>query len=111
MALEDLLTMADITILRETLTNDGMGDSTSTVATTLLSRGVIYQAGQGASRYMSNKMVADSSHVLVCEPNAYTFTPEDKWVTHDGKTFTIQGQPDNVLEYGEIMVVGLRLQV
>jgi len=109
--LSDLLTMTDITVLKEIVTNDGMGDYTSTVVSTILSKGVIYQAGQGVTRYLSSKLTAESSHVLVCLPSAYSFTSEDKRVTHGGKTYIIQGQPEDVLEYGEVMVVGLKLQV
>jgi len=109
--LEDLLTMTDITIIKESQTSDGMGDYSSTTTSTILPKGVIYQAGQGATRYLSSKLTAESSHVLVCLPSVYSFTSEDKRVTHNGKTYIIQGQPEDVLEYGEVMVVGLKLQV
>lgn len=109
--LEDLLTMTDIAVIRETITPDGMGDYTTTVTSTILSRGIIYQAGQGSLRYLSNKIVAESTHILVCEPSAYTFTTEDKKVTHKGRTFIIQGVPDDILGYGEILTVPLQEQV
>ncbi len=109
--LEDLLTMTDVAVLRETETTDGMGDHTSTVVSTILPKALIYQSGQGAMRFLSSKIVAESSHILVCLPSSYSFTPADKWVTHNGRKYEIQGQPEDVMEYGEIMVVGLRLQV
>ena len=102
-----LLTMKDIQIIRKSQTYDGMGGFTeTTTATTVV--GVIYQSGTGGRKYLSDKMVQETTHVLVMKPSSYTFTSNDVQVTHGGKTYTIIGIPDDVMGYGEITVVGLR---
>lgn len=108
--LADLLSMTDIGIVSETTTIDENAEWVTTTTTSYIGKGLIYQAGQGANRYMSNKVFTESSHVLVFEPSSYAFTGNEKYVTHGGKTYEIQGKPEDVMEYGEIMVVGLRLQ-
>jgi hypothetical protein len=105
--IDDLLTMNDIQIVRKSQTYDGMGGFTeTTTATTVV--GVIYQSGTGGRKYLSDKMVQETTHVLVMKPSSYTFTSNDVQVTHGGKTYTIIGIPDDVMGYGEITVVGLR---
>lgn len=105
--IDDLLTMKDIQIIRKSQTYDGMGGFTeTTTATTVV--GVIYQSGTGGRKYLSDKMVQETTHVLVMKPSSYTFTSDDTQVTHGGKTYTIIGIPDDVMGYGEITVVGLR---
>jgi len=105
--IDDLLTMKDIQIIRKSQTYDGMGGFTeTTTATTVI--GVIYQSGTGGRKYLSDKMVQETTHVLVMKPSSYTFTSNDVQVTHGGKTYTIIGIPDDVMGYGEITVVGLR---
>ena len=105
--IDDLLTMKDIQIIRKSQTYDGMGGFTeTTTATTVV--GVIYQSGTGGRKYLSDKMVQETTHVLVMKPSSYTFTSDDTQVTHGGKTYTIVGIPDDVMGYGEITVVGLR---
>ena len=105
--IDDLLTMKDIQIIRKSLSYDGMGGFTeTTTATTVI--GVIYQSGTGGRKYLSDKMVQETTHVLVMKPSSYTFTSNDVQVTHGGKTYTIIGIPDDVMGYGEITVVGLR---
>ena len=105
--IDDLLTMKDIQIIRKSQTYDGMGGFTeTTTATTVV--GVIYQSGTGGRKYLSDKMVQETTHVLVMKPSSYTFTSNDVQVTHGGKTDTIIGIPDDVMGYGEITVVGLR---
>ncbi|HON97045.1 MAG TPA: head-tail adaptor protein [Bacteroidales bacterium] len=99
--------MKDIQIIRKSQTYDGMGGFTeTTTATTVV--GVIYQSGTGGRKYLSDKMVQETTHVLVMKPSSYTFTSNDVQVTHGGKTYTIIGIPDDVMGYGEITVVGLR---
>ena len=102
--IDDLLTMKDIQIIRKSQTYDGMGGFTeTTTATTVV--GVIYQSGTGGRKYLSDKMVQETTHVLVMKPSSYTFTSNDVQVTHGGKTYTIIGIPDDVMGYGEITVV------
>ena len=105
--IDDLLTMKDIQIIRKSLSYDGMGGFTeTTTATTVV--GVIYQSGTGGRKYLSDKMVQETTHVLVMKPSSYTFTSNDVQVTHGGKTYTIIGIPDDVMGCGELTVVGLR---
>lgn len=116
MDLAYFLNLTTVTVNRHTLAEDGMGGVTSTVTSTILSRATIYQEGSanrfiGFRSYLSDKVVDQSSFVLICEPSAYTWTNEDKTVTYNGRTFDIQGTPYNVMEMDELMVIGLRERV
>ena len=105
--IDDLLTMNDIQIVRKSLSYDGMGGFTETTTATTVA-GVIYQSGTGGRKYLSDKMVQETTHVLITKPSLYSFTSDDIQVTHGGKTYTILGIPDDVMGYGELTVVGLR---
>jgi len=109
--LSDLLTMTDVYVVRETTANDGMGGVTTTTQSTLIPAAMIYQAGMNTTRFMAGKMTDNSTHILVLEPQNYSFTIDDKKVTHAGRTFLIRGTPENIMEYDEIMVVPLEEQV
>lgn len=109
--------MTDVYVVRETTTNDGMGGVTTTTQSTLIPAAMIYQAGMNTkagmntTRFMAGKMTDNSTHILVLEPQSYSFTIDDKKVTHAGRTFLIRGTPENIMEYDEIMVVPLEEQV
>ena len=111
--------MTDVYVVRETTTNDGMGGVTTTTQSTLIPAAMIYQAGMNTTRFMAgnttrfmaDKMTDNSTHILVLEPQSYSFTIDDKKVTHAGRTFLIRGTPENIMEYDEIMVVPLEEQV
>ena len=113
MALADLLTMTDVTIYRDTITEDGMGGVSATTSSTILPRAVIYREGS-ASRIsgdyimLMGKHTKMSSHILICEPTAYSFTSADKRVTQGSQSFEIVDAPYDVMGYNEVMMVGLR---
>ena len=111
--IDDLLTMNDIQIVRKSLSYDGMGGFTetttaTTVAGVIYQSGTVYQSGTGGRKYLSDKMVQETTHVLITKPSLYSFTSDDVQVTHGGRTYTIIGIPDDVMGYGELTVVGLR---
>lgn len=92
-------------ISRETMTSDGMGGFTSTTTTVTLGRAAIWSAG-GNKSYLSDQLMAVSSHVLACLPSAdvlYTDT-----VTYDGENYEITGHPDDILQKGTVKIVPLK---
>ena len=114
MGLADLLTMTDIAVIRITQTEDGMGGFTSTTSTTILPRGTIYREGSasrlsGDFMFVSDKRTKISSHILVCEPSSYTFTNDDTNVTQGSDRFEIVDTKYDVMGYGELLMLGLRL--
>jgi hypothetical protein len=105
----DMLTLTTVQVSRETVTADGKGGvKTSTVETTL-PNAAIWQAGS-ANRWMSDRITRASTHVLACEPSAYTWTQNDRNVVYGGNTYKIVGRPDNVANTNEMIVVPLELQ-
>lgn len=110
MPIRDFLTITDVNVLRETLTPDNMGDFTVTTSSIAISLAAIWSPSQ-SRRYISDKMALVSTHILITEPSAHTFTVEDKSITHNGKTYKIMGPSDDVMELHEIMVTPLELIV
>jgi hypothetical protein len=84
------------------------GTSTVTTSTTLI-QAAIWQAGSG-NRWMSDRLTRASTHVLACEPTAYTWAQDDRNVTYDGNTYKIVGRPEDVMFRGELTIVPLELQ-
>ena len=102
----DLLNLTSVQVARETLTSDGFGGSTVSTTLTTLSRAALWASGS-SDRFISDKIAKASTHVLVLEPDSYTWAVSDKYVTYDGGTYKVVGTPDDVFQYGEIMVVAL----
>jgi hypothetical protein len=98
-----------VTVSRETVTADGMGGTTTSVETTILSYAAIWQAGS-ANRWMSDRLTRASTHILACEPSAYTWTQDDRQVIYGVATYKIIGRPDDVMNNGELTVVPLEFQ-
>jgi hypothetical protein len=105
--LEDFLTLTGsvVSIIRTTETPDGMGGVTTTTVITGLSKAAIWSPSQSRS-YISNRMAETSSHILVTVPGYYTFNKYDRQITFNSEIYTINGF-DDVMQLGEIMVVGL----
>ena len=108
MALADMLTLTTVQVLRETTAEDGMGGISRSTTAQTITRAAIWQAGS-ANRWMSDRLTRASTHVLACEPDAYSWTQEDRSVTYDGYTYKIIGRPDDVFNKGELLVVPLEL--
>jgi hypothetical protein len=106
MSLRDLLSLTSVQVARETLTEDGFGGSTVSTVLTTLGSAAIWQAGT-SDRFLSDKIAAASTDVLVTEPSQYTWTTDDKYVVYGSRTYRIVGQPDDVFEYGEVQVVAM----
>jgi hypothetical protein len=110
--LEDFLTLTGsvVTVVKKVDTPDGMGGVTTTSIITGLPKAIIYGntlMGLGQHRkYLSDRIVNISSDILVTLPSYYTFGIQDIEVIYDSKTYKIKGM-DNVMNLGEIMVVGL----
>lgn len=108
MALSDMLTLTTVQVSRETVTADGMSGSTITTTATTIIRSALWQAGSG-NRWLSDRIARASTHVLACEPSAYTWTQEDRNVLYGGATYKIIGRPDNVMGLNELQIVPLEL--
>ena len=106
MSYSDVLNLTTVQTAREVLTADGKGGASVTTTLTTLSKAAIFQAGSG-SPYLSDQLMAISSHVLACMPTDDVLT-SDK-VVYGGDTYTVVGRPDNVLFKGEAMFVPLKL--
>jgi hypothetical protein len=104
--LRDMLNLTTVQVSRETVTPDGMGGSSTSTTMTTLSHSAIWQAGS-ANRWMSDRMIRDSTHVLACEPSAYAWSQDDRQVINGSETYKIVGRPDDVSNQGEIVVVPL----
>ena len=105
--LEDFLTLVNstVSIINKVETTDGMGGFSTTSVITGIPKAAIWSPGQ-SQRYISDKMAKSSSHILVTLPNYYSFTVNDVQVTYNNETYTITGF-DDVMQLGEIMVIGL----
>jgi len=108
MALKDMLALTTVAVSRETVTPDGMGGSSTSTTSQTLIQAAIWQAGSG-NRWMSDRMTRASTHVLACEPDAYTWTQDDREVTYGGATYKIVGRPEDVMFRGELTIVPLEL--
>lgn len=107
MALRDLLNLVNsVSVNKVVETTDGMGGTTSTTTTAILPCAAIWSPSQSAS-YISDKVARTSSHILVTEFGAYTFTIDDKVITYGSNTYKINGPADDVMNLGEIVVVPL----
>ncbi len=104
----DLLTLTTVQVQRETVTDDGMGGTTITTTATTILKSALWASGTG-NRWMSDRVSRASTHVLACEPNAYTWTQEDRNVLYGGQRYKIIGRPDNVMQQSEIIIVPLEL--
>ena len=116
MDLTYFLTMTDVAVERDTIVTDGMGGVTTSVVSTTLSRAIIYQEGsttvfRGYRAVYADKVTQESSHILVCEPSAYSWTLQDQRVKQGGRTFDIVGTPYNIMGLDELMMVGLKQQL
>lgn len=102
------LTLKTVQVGRTTRTADGMGGATTSTVMTTLSRAAIWQAGSG-DQTLSDKVAQQSTHVLVCETDAYTWAATDTIVIYGGDTYDIKGRSDNVANQSVITAVGLEL--
>jgi hypothetical protein len=96
-----------VQVRRITETSDGYGALSSSSSITTLARAAIWQPGS-SDVTISDKVTKNSSHVLVIEYGAYSFTDDDREVEFGGHTYEITGHSDNVMNRDEILVVGLQ---
>lgn len=87
---------------------DGKGAVTYTTSTTVLAKAALW-AASSADRFLSERIATGSTHVLIADPADYTWTNQDTHVGYDGSTYRIVGRPDDVMELGRLVVVGLEL--
>ena len=116
MDLNYFLTMTDITVEKDTVSSDGMGGVSTTVASTILPRGIIYQEGSlsrysGFSTFVAGKFSQETSHLLICNPQDYSWSLADKRVLQGGLTYDIVGTPYNIMELDELIMISLRQRV
>ncbi len=108
MSVSDLMLLTSVQVARETApVNDGMGATdTATTTLTTLSRAAIWQAGS-ANRFLSDKIAKASTHVLSYQTSEYAWNDNDRYVVYGGLTYRVTGRGDDVMNRGELTVVGL----
>lgn len=105
--LTDLLNLTGVQVIRVTSTSDGMGgEATITSAITTINKCAIFQNNSNKS-FLSDRVSAKSSDVLVTLPSYYSWSKDDQQIINGSKVYNITGIPDDILEKGEIEVVGL----
>ncbi len=102
--LKDFLTLTTVTVSRKSIVVVN-GDAIESVVTTLIPRSVLWSPSQSKS-YISDKLASVSSHVLVTLLEYYVFNNMDDYITYKGQMYKIKGF-DDIMNLGEIMVVGL----
>lgn len=107
--LRDMLNLTTVQVSRETVTPDGMGGSSTSTSLTTLSYSAIWQSGS-ANRWMSDRVMRESTHILACEPSAYSWTQDDRQVINGSETYKIIGRPDDIMNNGEIVQIPLERQ-
>jgi len=102
----DLLKITTATVSREVVTPDGMGGSTTTTTITTLSKCAIW-GNPGSTGMSSDKYLRQGSHTLATLPSVYTWAATDKTVSYDGKSFRLNGIPEEVFNSNELVLVQL----
>lgn len=103
-----MLELTTVQVAREVEGTNGMGAVSATTSMTTLSYAAIYQSGS-FNKFISDRVLRDSTHVLVTEPGFYAWTQGDRFVMYDGDTYKIVGKPDDVMFKEEVLVVPLEL--
>lgn len=106
MPIKDFMTITTMQVKREVNTPDGMGGLTTVATLTNLSKAALWSPSQSA-RYISEKMARTSSHILITDPNEYTFNMNDDSILYNGNEYEINGPSDNIMELGEILITPL----
>ena len=98
------------TVLRETMTPDDYGDITTIATTeTSISPVAVWQV-TGNETYLAGGQRELSTHVMVHDPDAYTYDSTlDRKISYGGNTFRIVGRGNNVIGQDELTFVGLEL--
>jgi hypothetical protein len=108
MSLRNALNLINaVTITRETISNDGYGNTSTVATTTTVARASIWQPGSN-SRLLSDKIAKESTDVLAFEVGDYGILNTDAYATYAGKTYQLTGIPDDVANRGQLMVVGMK---
>lgn len=102
------LTLTTVQVGRTTQSPDGMGGLSATTVLTTLPRAALWQAGSG-DRRVSQQVMQSATHVLAVQSGVYAWGSADTTIVYAGNTYSIVGIPDDVMERGELTVVGLEL--
>jgi len=102
----DLLTLSGVQVIGTTLTSDGMGGETIATTSSILMSAAIYQ-NNSRNNVFSDRVNASSTDILITDPSFHSWSKDDTQVINGSKVYNITGIPDDVMELGEIMVVGL----
>lgn len=106
MAYESALNLRNaVSVVRTTQTADGMGGYTSTTATTLLGKAAIWSVS-GNERWVSEQMMAISSHILACR--SVDDVQHEDAVTYGSVTYQVVGHADDVLNMGLVKIVPMK---
>lgn len=109
MALRDLLTLTTVTITKKTETSDGMGGVTTSSVISTMPSAMIWGAGTSKG-LLSEKIANISTHVLALVTGDYTFSYGSGisyTVGYNSNTYTMQGHDDDIMQKGELTIVGL----
>lgn len=109
MNIRSWLALTTVQVGRVTEAPDGMGAMSASTTMTTLSNAAIWQAGS-SNALLSGKVAQSSTHVLVCEKSARTWTSTDSIITYGDNTYSVVGRPDNVANLDQLTVVGLELK-
>ena len=106
--LRGLLNLRNITISRVNESTDGMGGIITTTTTATLSYAAIWQSGSSYP-FLSDRLCKESTHILAFEPTEFSFSTKDATLTSEGRTYTIIGEPDDIMHKGIIAVLPLKV--
>ena len=106
MGYQNALNLRDkVTRARTTQTSDGMGGYTSTTATATIGHAALWSIG-GDERYLSDQVIAVSSHVLACRVSDDVAFGDV--VSYDGVDYTVTSHADDVANRGRVKIVPMK---
>jgi hypothetical protein len=92
-------------IYSRTYVKDGMGGGSYTETLRATIQCAIWQAS-ASEQFVADRLNDTSTHKLACAPN--TSFQADDIVKVNSQTYKVT-RPDDVLDYGDLMVIGLEL--
>ena len=106
MSFKALLNLS-VNINRPVYTPDGYGGGSTSSALVATVAAAIWQAG-ASEPYVSDKVTAISSHIMAMVVRTDMTTRDE--VVYGSNTYDVTARADDVLNKGDIMVIGLQLR-
>lgn len=115
MPLRDLLNLRSaVTIIKTISTSDGMGGFSITTTSSILALAALWQNdAYNTNKFLSDKIVKNSTHTLCYEYGKYTFgsivtgSTIIESVSYNGGTYKTVGFMNNIMNLNEIIVQAL----